>query len=129
MYLGRRHGQASEHGPICIASALTDVVAALVVFAAALGVYLRTMVPTVYNLDSAELTTGAYTLGIVHPPGYPTYLLLGKLFTYLPVGDIGYRLNIMSGFFGALTVTCVYLICRQLSCSAAASAAAALLLA
>ena len=81
-----------------------------VIFLTTLGVYLRTMAPTVYNLDSAELATGAYTLAIVHPPGYPTYLLVGKLFTWLPVGDVGYRLNLMSGTFGALTVTCVYLI-------------------
>jgi hypothetical protein len=59
-------------------------------------VYLRTMAPTVYGLDSAELTTGSYVLGIVHAPGSPTFLLLGHLFTWLPVGDVGYRVNLVS---------------------------------
>ena len=49
------------------------------------AVYLRTMAPTVFGLDSAELTTGSYVLGIVHAPGSPTFLLLGHLFTWLPV--------------------------------------------
>ena len=67
-------------------------------------VYLLTLAPGVYGYDSAELATGAYTLGIVHPTGYPLYLLLGKLFTLLPVGSIAYRVNLMSAFFAALTV-------------------------
>ncbi len=70
----------------------------------AFAVYLFTMAPGVYGFDSAELATGAYTLGIVHSPGYPLYMLLGKLFTYLPFGDVAYRLNIMSALFAALTV-------------------------
>ena len=28
--------------------------------------------------DGGELATGVYTLGLVHPPGYPTYLLLAQ---------------------------------------------------
>ncbi len=78
-------------------------------------VYLRTMPPTVYGLDSAELSTGAYVLGLVHAPGYPLYLLLGKLFTLLPIGDVGYRLNLMSAFFGLVTILLVYLISRRLT--------------
>jgi hypothetical protein len=64
--------------------------------------YLQTLAPTVYGLDSAELTAGAYLLGIVHSPGSPTYLLLGHLFTWLPFGDIGYRVNLLSACAAAL---------------------------
>lgn len=70
-------------------------------------VYLLTLAPTVYGLDSAEFSTGAYVLGIVHSPGSPFYLLLGHLFTYLPVGDVGYRLNLMSAVISA--VSCIFL--------------------
>ncbi len=70
--------------------------------------YLLTLSPTVQSLDSAELTTGSYLLGIVHATGYPLFLLLGKLFTYLPVGDIAYRVNLMSAVFAALTCGAVY---------------------
>jgi len=71
-------------------------------------VYLRTLAPGVYGFDSAELATGVFTQGIVHPPGYPLYLLVGKLFTFLPVGDVAYRLNLMSAFFASLTVVLLY---------------------
>ena len=49
----------------------------------ALVVYILTLAPGVVGLDSAELITGAHTLGVVHPTGYPLYLLIGKLFNAL----------------------------------------------
>lgn len=51
--------------------------------------------------DSAELILVAKTLGIAHPPGYPLYTLLGKLFSFLPLGSVAKRINLMSAFFGA----------------------------
>ena len=78
-------------------------------------VYLRTLAPTVYGLDSAELTTGAYVLGIVHPPGSPLFLLIGHLFTYLPVGDVGYRLNLLSALAAASAALFVFYVLRHLT--------------
>ena len=66
--------------------------------------YLLTLAPTIYNLDSAELTTAVATDGIVRATGYPLYLILGKLFFWLPLGDVGYRLNLFSAVCGALTI-------------------------
>jgi hypothetical protein len=77
--------------------------------------YLRTMAPTVYGLDSAELTSGAYSLGIVHAPGSPLYLLIGFLFSRLPFGDVGYRLNLFSACSGAVCAVFFYLILRRLA--------------
>lgn len=76
--------------------------------------YLFTMAPTVYGLDSAELTTGAYTLGIVHPPGSPLFLLIGHLFTWLPVGDVGFRVNLLSVVSGTVMAGFLYLILHEL---------------
>lgn len=53
--------------------------------------------------DSAELILAAKTFGIAHPPGYPLYTLLGKLFSFLPYGSVAKRINLMSAFFGAGT--------------------------
>jgi len=83
------------------ASARTRGILFGVVFLSAIAVYLPGLSPTVQWGDPAELTTGAYTLGIVHPTGYPLYLLLGKLFTFLPFGDIAYRLNLMAAVAAA----------------------------
>lgn len=92
-------------------------------------VYLRTLAPTVYGLDSAELTNAAYVLGLVHPPGYPLYLLVGHLFTRLPWGEVGYRLNLMSAFFGALAVALLFRLLLKLIHRPLPSLAASLLLA
>jgi len=80
----------------------------LALFGVMFLVYLRTLAPGVYGFDSAELATGVYTQGIIHPTGYPLYLLIGKLFTFIPVRDIAYRLNLMSAFFGAMTVVMLF---------------------
>jgi hypothetical protein len=80
-----------------------------------LVVYMLTVAPTVYWLDSAELTTGAYTLGIVHAPGSPLFLLLGCVFAELPIGDVGYRLNVMTALAGVLRALFIYLIVHHLT--------------
>jgi len=77
-------------------------------------IYLLTLAPGVYGFDSAELATGVYSLGIVHPPGYPLYMLLGRLFLLLPFHSVAYKLNLMSATFATLTVFFVYKIVFKL---------------
>ena len=77
---------------------------ALAAFLLPLLLYTLTLAPTIYNLDSAELTTAVATDGIVRATGYPLYLLLGKLWSWLPIGDVGYRLNLFSALCGAATI-------------------------
>lgn len=38
-----------------------------------------------YSADGAELITAAATLGVPHPPGYPTFVLLGYPIVHLPL--------------------------------------------
>ena len=76
--------------------------------------YLRTLAPTVLPYDSPALLDVAMlqmqvcVLGITHPTGYPTYLMLSHLFTYLPLGDCAYRVNLASAAYAALAVLAVY---------------------
>ncbi|MEK6646084.1 MAG: DUF2723 domain-containing protein [Candidatus Firestonebacteria bacterium] len=72
-------------------------------------VYLKTLTPTVYVGDSGELIAAAASLGIPHPPGYPLFVYLGKLFCLIfPFGSIAFRLNLMSAFFAAAAAALVY---------------------
>lgn len=80
-----------------------------------LALYLRTAAPTVYGVDSADLTTAAFLLGIAHPPGSPAYLLIAHAFTWLPVGDVGYRVNLLSVVSGALASHFLFRVVRRLS--------------
>jgi hypothetical protein len=51
--------------------------------------------------DGGELITAAVTLGIPHPPGYPTYVMLGKLVSYLPFEPVAYRFHLFSALCAA----------------------------
>jgi hypothetical protein len=63
--------------------------------------YAYTVAPTVLPGDYAEFQMSAAVLGVPHPTGYPLYILLGKLFTLLPVGDVAYRVNLSSALYMA----------------------------
>ncbi len=104
----------------------------IIAFAAAFVsflVYLKTLAPTITGGDSGELITAAYTLGIAHPPGYPAWCLLGKLFSSLPIGDVAYRLNLMSAFWASLAIGCLSLTVLELTGKKAAALSAALIVA
>ncbi len=73
-----------------------------------LALYIFTLAPTVTNEDSGDFITSSYVLGIPHPPGYPFYTMLGKIFTYIPLKSIAWRVNAMSAFFAALAVATFY---------------------
>jgi hypothetical protein len=84
------------------------------VFALVLVLYLKTLAPTVLYLqdpkllDAVMLQMQVSVLGITHPTGYPTYLMLTHLFTHLPFGDPAYRVNLGSAVYAALAVVAVY---------------------
>jgi hypothetical protein len=106
----------------------TDLLLALPIGIAALALYIRTLAPSLLWGDSAEFQTLSYTLGMTHPSGYMTQIMFGKLFTYVPAGNIAYRVNLMSAFFGALAVAQTYLIVRLLEGQRIAGISASLLL-
>jgi tetratricopeptide (TPR) repeat protein len=59
--------------------------------------------------DSGDLISSAYTLGIAHPPGYPLYIQLAKTWTIiLPFSNVGYRVNLLSSIFLALTIILLF---------------------
>jgi 4-amino-4-deoxy-L-arabinose transferase-like glycosyltransferase len=76
--------------------------------------------------DAPVLPVSAYVLGIPQATGYPTYTVLTHLFTYLPVGDVAYRVNLASAVFGALAVVAVFFVGLALSSRIVAAAVGAL---
>ncbi|MFH1928326.1 MAG: DUF2723 domain-containing protein [Chloroflexota bacterium] len=90
------------------------ILGAAIVGIVALVVYGLTVAPGLTwahdGADGGDLAVAVANLGIPHPPGYPTYVLLGKLTTaLLPLGDIAYRLNLLSVASATLAVIAVYL--------------------
>jgi 4-amino-4-deoxy-L-arabinose transferase-like glycosyltransferase len=94
------------------------VLGCLLSLAGPAAVYGLTLAPTVQGFDSAELTVGAATLGLVHPTGYPLYMLVGHAFAQLPWGETGFRLNLLSAVLGTAAVGLIYLLALRQTHSA-----------
>ena len=61
--------------------------------------------------DCGEFIASAYIMGIPHPPGFPTYMLVGRLFSLIPfVEDISWRINYLSVVSSAVTSLFCYLV-------------------
>ncbi len=91
-----------------------DRYSGIAVILVSFGVYILTAAPEVTFWDSGELVLGAATLGVPHPPAYPTFCMLGKLASLMPVGNAAYRLNLLSSLFGSLTAYLLYRLVRGL---------------
>ena len=76
----------------------------------AFAAYVLGATPTAYPLDSAELATAAFGLGVAHPPGEETTLLLAKLFTLLPLGNVAFKVALSQAAAGAVAAVLVYLL-------------------
>jgi hypothetical protein len=108
-----------------------DRVAPAITFAIALLVYVKTLLPGIAFGDWGEMQTVAHVLGVPHPTGYPTYVLVAWLFELLPLGSVAVRANLLSAFLvagalAALTATAQRLAVRPAIAIGAALATGAI---
>jgi len=95
---------------------LSRVFGALFVFVVALVVYVRTMAVSVSFWDCGEFIACAHILGVPHPPGTPLYILVGRLFSLLPLfGTVARRVNFLSALSGALAVGMLYVVTERVA--------------
>ena len=69
------------------------------IFALSLLVYMLTVEETASFWDCGEFIAVSYKLEVPHPPGAPLFLLIGRLFSFLALGDeqmVAYWVNIVS---------------------------------
>src|SRR5690606_37175732 len=77
------------------------------VFAVALVTYWLTMEETASYWDCGEFISVSYKLEVPHPPGAPLFLLIGRLFSFLALGDVtqvAYWINFSSVLASAFSV-------------------------
>lgn len=100
------------------------------IIAVVLPLYLATLYPDVVaSGDSAKFQYLGRVLGTAHPPGYPLYIFVSHLFSYLPLGTLAWRMNLLSAVAGVLTSVCTFAAARRLGTGVAQSAGIALALA
>jgi len=87
----------------------------ILVFVLSLILYLLTLPKSVLPGDSGELIAASRTLSVAHPPGYPLYLMLGKIFSsVIAWGSMAQRYNLLSAVLVAVTLALVYTLLADL---------------
>ncbi|MGQ9805144.1 MAG: glycosyltransferase family 117 protein [Chlorobiales bacterium] len=67
------------------------------------SLYVLTLAPSVTFTDSGELAAACASLGVAHPTGYPLFVVLGFLWSSLPLPvPIIFKLNLFAAFCTAL---------------------------
>ena len=88
---------------------MISITLAICVFA----IYLFSICPTVYLIDSGELAAVSYTLGIAHPTGYPLYTIISYFFAHLP-GEPIFNLNLLSALFTVCAAVFLYILAHSI---------------
>jgi hypothetical protein len=66
--------------------------------------YIMAAPPGFYWLDSAELTAAAVAMGVAHPTGFPLYCIVARAAAFVPLGELGFRVELLSAVCAALAV-------------------------
>ncbi len=77
------------------------------IFAVSLIVYMLTVEETASFWDCGEFIAVSYKLEVPHPPGAPLFLLIGRLFSFLSLGNtemVAYWVNMVSVLSTALAI-------------------------
>ena len=78
-----------------------------VTFLIAIAVYMMTLEQSVSLWDCGEFISASYRLQVVHPPGAPLFLMLGRLFSIFATpgtNEVAIAVNMLSAVFSAATV-------------------------
>lgn len=94
------------------------------------ALFASTFDPRVDGGDAPESVAGVHSVGILHAPGYPAYVLLARAFSWvIPFGSLSARVNLFSTVCAISAVVLVYAIGREIGVPKPAAAVGALSLA
>jgi len=76
--------------------------AAGIAAALVLILYIVTLAPSTAMWDTSEYIAAAYSFGLPHPPGNPFFVIVGRVFSLLPVaGNVAARVNVLAALCSA----------------------------
>src|SRR3954468_5049834 len=77
--------------------------------------YLLTLAPSTAMWDTSEYMAAAYTLGLPHPPGNPLFVLIGRVFSIIPLfgPNVATRINVLAALCSAVSAGMWFLITER----------------
>ena len=90
---------------------MVEAAGAFIVFA----LLLPGLAPNIYVGDSQLFSTASYYLSAAHPPGYPLFITIGKLFTFIPFGSIPFRVGMIGAVFACLSWVVLFKLIKRLT--------------
>ncbi len=104
---GVREHVAPEDRPSYGAAAIAAVLV--------LVLYLVTMAPSTAMWDTSEYIAAAYAFGLPHPPGNPLFVIVGRVFSILPIAsNIAARINVLAAISSAIAAGIWFLVTDQI---------------
>ncbi len=76
--------------------------------------YLVTLAPSTSMWDTSEYIAAAYVLGLPHPPGNPFFVLIGRVFSVLPIAPtVAMRINVLAALSSAVSASLWFLVTER----------------
>ncbi len=93
-----------------------NIIGGWVAFAIAFFTYASTVEPTASFWDCGEYIATSYKLEVGHPPGAPTFMMIGRLFSmFADVENVALMVNMISALTSALTILFLFWIISYLA--------------
>src|ERR1051326_9013368 len=104
---GREPSLDFDYRPSYLAAAIVT----LLVFI----LYLVTLAPSTAMWDTSEYIAAAYTLGLPHPPGNPLFVLIGRVFSIIPIfgPNVATRINVLAAMCSAVSAGMWFLVTER----------------
>ena len=113
--IASRSARAEGRDPSADLDYRPSYLAAGVVTLLILGLYLVTLAPSTAMWDTSEYIAAAYTLGLPHPPGNPLFVLIGRVFSIIPLfgPNVAVRINVLAALCSAVSAGMWFLITER----------------
>ncbi|HKW47507.1 MAG TPA: DUF2723 domain-containing protein [Gemmatimonadaceae bacterium] len=111
----QRPSRAENRAPANDLDYRPSYIAAGVVSLAVFILYLVTLAPSTAMWDTSEYIAAAYTLGLPHPPGNPLFVLVGRVFSIIPLfgPNIATRINVLAALCSAVSAGMWFLVTER----------------
>jgi len=129
---GTAHGRSQIHDKSLTRYTAVDKLIFTLIGVVIFIVYILTLAPDLtwsnWGADGGDFIVAVVRGTLPHPPGFPLYLMIGRLLMFVPVGTVPWRMNLLSAIMASGTVLLTALTLREKGLSIWSTAAASLAL-